>query len=52
MCVSSLTTILASWMASKVVLWFVGNARPIPFHLEDFAWPVEPNSMSQLCGEL
>ena len=27
-CVSSLTAILAQWMASRVVLWSTGNARP------------------------
>ena len=51
-CASSLAAILAQWMASKVVLWSVGNARPSPVHLEDFTCPIEPNSMSRLCGVL
>ena len=44
---SSLAAILAQCMASAVVLWYVGNARPIPFHLEDWACPSEPNIMSR-----
>ena len=43
---SSLAAILAQWMAFGVVLWFVGYASPIPFHLEDFVCPSEPNSIS------
>jgi hypothetical protein len=31
---SSLVAILDQWIASKVVLWSVGNARPIPIHLD------------------
>lgn len=38
-CVSSLASILAQWMASKVVMWSMEYARPIPFHVEDFACP-------------
>ena len=34
------------------VLWYVGYDGPISFHLEDFACPSEPNSMSRLWGEL
>ena len=49
---SSLVAILAQWMASRVVLWSVGYASPIPFHLEDFACPSEPNIISWLWGEL
>ena len=49
---SSLAAILAQWMVSRVVLYSVGYARPIPFHLEDFASPKEPNIMSRLWGEL
>ena len=30
----------------------MGYARPIPFHLEDLAWPREPNIMSRSWGEL
>ena len=33
--VSSLAVILAQCMASVVVLWSVGNARPVPFHLAE-----------------
>jgi hypothetical protein len=51
-CASSLIVILAQWMASKVVLWSVGYARPIPFHLEDCACPREPNIIFRLWGEL
>ena len=51
-CVSSLAAIRAQCMASTVVLRSVGNARPIPFHLEDCACPSEPNIMSRVCGEL
>lgn len=51
-CASSLVAILAQWMASTVVLWSVGYARPIPFHMEDFVWPKEPNIISRLWGEL
>ena len=51
-CVYSLVAILAHWRASTVVLWSMGNARPIPFQWEDFACPMEPNSMSRLWGEL
>ena len=29
-----------------------GRARPLPFHFDEYAGPVEPNSMSWLCGEL
>jgi hypothetical protein len=47
--VSSLAAILAQCMASTVVLWFVGNARPMPFHLEEWACPSDPNIMSR-CG--
>ena len=39
-------------MASRVVLWFVGNARPIPLHLEDCTCPRDPNSVFRVCGEL
>ena len=38
-------------MASVVVLWSVGNARPMSFHLEECACPSEPNIMSRVCGE-
>ena len=51
-CASSLAAILTQWMASRVVQRSVGYARPIPFHLEDFAWPREPNIISRLWGEL
>ena len=51
-CASSLAASPTQWMASRVVLWSVGNARRIPFYLEDFACPIEPNSMSRLCCEL
>ena len=47
-CVSSLAASLAQCMASRVVLWYVGNGRPIPVQREDFACPIEPNSMSRL----
>ena len=46
--VSSLAAILAHWMASIVVLWSMGHARPMSFHLEDCACPMEPNIMSRL----
>ena len=49
--VSSLAAILAQWMASTVVLWSVGYARPMPFHLKVCAWPKEPNILSRLWGE-
>jgi hypothetical protein len=49
--VSSLAAILAKWMAFTVVLWFVGYARPMPFHLEDCACPMKPNILSRLWGE-
>ena len=49
---SSLAAILAQCMASTVVLWSVGKARPMPFHLEEWARPSEPNNMSLWCGEL
>ena len=39
---SSLAATLAQWMASTIVLWSVGYARPMPFHLEDCACPMEP----------
>ena len=45
-CASSLAAILAQCMAFKVVLWFVGKARPIPFHLEECTCPSEPNNIS------
>ena len=48
--VSSLATILAQWMASSVVLWSEGNARPILVHLADLTCPIEPNIISQVCG--
>ena len=51
-CASSLAAILARWMATRVVFVVCGYARPIPFHLEDFAWPREPNIISWLWGEL
>lgn len=38
-------------MACKVVLWYVGNARPLPLHLDDCAWPRDPNNMLRVCGE-
>ena len=44
-CASSLATILAQYMAFRVILRFVGKARPIPFHVEEFVCPSEPNSM-------
>ena len=50
--VSSLAAILAQCMASVVVLWSVGNARLVPFYLEEWACPSEPNIMSRVCGEL
>ena len=49
---SSLAAILAQWMASRVELWSLGKAKPVPIHLEDFVVPMEPNSMSLLWGEL
>ena len=36
-CVCSLAAIRVQWMASNVVLWSVGCANHIPFHLEDCA---------------
>ena len=45
-------SILAQWMASRVVLWSGGNAMHVPIYLEDCALPKEPNSMSRLWGEL
>ena len=51
-CVSSLAAILAQWMASRVVLWYGENNKPIPFHLEDCTCPREPSNVSRLCGEL
>jgi hypothetical protein len=50
--VSSLAAILAQCMASTVVLWSVGNARPMPFHLEKWACPSDPNIISRVWGEL
>ena len=50
-CVSSLAAIRAQWMAFRVVLWSVGNARPMPLHLADCACPRDPNIMSRGCGE-
>ena len=47
-CASSLVFIRTQWMASRDMLWYVGYARPIPFHLEDFACPMEPNIISRL----
>ena len=44
--VPSLAAIMAQWMASTVVLWSVGYARPMPFHMEDCACPMEPNILS------
>ena len=32
---SSLAAILAQCMASVAVLWSMGNARSVPFHLEE-----------------
>ena len=52
MCPSSLVAILAQWIAYRVVLWSVGYAKPIPFHLENFMCLKEPNSIYWLCGEL
>ena len=40
---SYLAAILTKWMASTIVLWSVGYARPMPFNLEDCAYPMEPN---------
>ncbi len=51
-CASSLAAILAQWRASSVVLWSVGNASPCPVHLVEFALPLDPKSMSLVCGEL
>ena len=48
---SSLAAMRAQWMASIVVLWSVWCARPIPFHLKDWACPKEPKILSQLWGE-
>lgn len=45
---SSLAAILAQCIASNVVLWSMGYARPILVHLVDFACPIEPNIMSRL----
>ena len=47
----SLVAILAQWMAFTVVLWSVGYARPMPFHLKVCVWPMEPNILSRLWGE-
>ena len=47
-----LAAILAQCMASRVVLWSVGNARLSPVHWEDFVCPIEPNNMSLLWGEV
>lgn len=43
---SSLAAIRAQWMASRVVLWPMECARPIPSHLEECACPREPNIIS------
>ena len=51
-CPSFLVAILVQGIASRVVLWSVGYARPIPFHLEDFMCLKEPNSISWFWGEL
>ena len=50
--VSSLAAILAQCMASVVVLWSVGNARHMPFHLEEWACPSDPNIIYRVWGEL
>jgi hypothetical protein len=34
-------SILAQWIASRVLLWLVGYARLTPFHLEDLTIHVE-----------
>ena len=47
-CSSSLAATLVHWMASRVMLCSVAYARPIPFHMEDFAWSNESNIMSRL----
>jgi hypothetical protein len=39
-------------MASRVELWSWGKASPIPNHREDFVYPMDPNFMSLLWGEL
>ena len=49
---SSLAAILAQCKASKVELWSLGKASPVPIHPEDFVCPNELNSMSLLWGEL
>ena len=28
-----------------------GWARPLPFHFDEYASPIEPNNMSRLCGQ-
>ena len=48
---SALVAILAQCKASVVVLWSVGYASPVPFHLEDWACPMDPNIVSLLWGE-
>lgn len=45
----SLATMCAQCMASIVVLWSVGWARPRHVHLDDFACPGELKIMSRLC---
>ena len=42
----------AQWMDVMAVLRSRGWARPLPFHFDECASPVEPNIMSRLCGEL
>ena len=49
---SSWVAIRAQWMDVTAVLRSGGWAKPLPFHFDEYAGPIEPNSKSRLCGEL
>ena len=51
MLVSSSIAIMAQCIALKIVLWSVGWANMIPFHLVVWARAIDPNRVSCLQGE-